>query len=121
MLKRAVAVLESFNQRAGNQETEKNNSLLISIGSYALLGAAAAFLLALVEWIDLNIQLTPVFESFAERLVFTSYFSLNLFIGSLIGLSVGLFVHAATFLKSRLENFLARGKQAQLAHRLIAG
>ncbi len=121
MLKRAVAVLESFNQRAGNQETEKNKSLLISLGSYALLGAAAAFLLAFVEWIDLNIQLTPVFESFAERLVFTSYFSLNLFVGAAIGLLVGLFVHAAAFLKRWLEKFLARGNQTRLAHRLIAG
>src|SRR6185436_9481641 len=107
MLKRAVAVLESFNQRADYHETEKNKPLLISLGSYAMLGAAAAFLLALVEWIDLNIQLTPVFESFTERLVFTSYFSLNLLVGGGFGLLVGLFVHAATFLKRRLEKFLA--------------
>ncbi|MGA9769793.1 MAG: sulfatase [Blastocatellia bacterium] len=121
MLKRAVAVLESFTRRADDIETEKNASLLISLRAYAMLGAAAAFLLALIEWIDLNIQLTPVFASFSERLVFTSYFSLNIVIGSLIGLSVGLFVHAATFLKRRLEKFLARGTPPRLAHRLIAG
>ena len=72
MLKRAVAVPESFSQRADHQEPEKNKSWLASLGGYATLGAAAAFLLALVEWIDLNIQLTPVFASFGERLVFTS-------------------------------------------------
>lgn len=121
MLKRAVAVLESFSQRGDYQEPEKNTSLLISLGNYAALGAAAAFLLALIEWIDLNIQLTPVFESLAERLVFTSYLSLNLLTGALIGLLVGLFVHAATFLKRRLEKFPARGKQLGLARGLIAG
>jgi arylsulfatase A-like enzyme len=121
MLKRAVAVLESLNQRADHQEPEKHNSLLASLGGYALLGAAAAFLLALVEWVDLNIQLTPVFESLTERLVFTSYFSLNVLVGSLTGLLVGSFVHAATFLKRRLEKLLAGGKPSKPAHGLIAG
>jgi arylsulfatase A-like enzyme len=52
------------------------------------MGAAA--LLGLVEWVDLSIQLTPLFESFKERAAFTAYFSLNLVIATLVGIAVGI-------------------------------
>src|SRR5215211_8056261 len=87
-----------------NLETQapiENPSLLSSIRRYELLGAIAACLLSLIEWLDLQIQLTPVFASFTERIVFTSYFGLNILVGATLGLLLGLFVHATSFLKGK--------------------
>lgn len=78
-------------------------------------------MLGLIEWIDLNIKLTPVFESFSERLSLTAYFSLDLLVGSVIGLTVGLCAYLATFLKTRLQATLAGGRDVKLLHRLAAG
>jgi arylsulfatase A-like enzyme len=91
------------------------------VRQYALLGGAACLLLGFVEWVDLNIQLTPIFESFRERITFTSYFSLNLLSGLGLGLLTGLSFHAGSFLKGHIERLLARGKTAQLHHRWLAG
>jgi arylsulfatase A-like enzyme len=89
--------------------------------AYAMLGATAALLLAAIEWVDTQIQLTPVFESFTERIVFISYSSLNIVTGAGIGLSIGLFVLAATFLKDRTAGLLARGGKTERLHGLVAG
>jgi arylsulfatase A-like enzyme len=94
---------------------------LISLAKYASLGLAATLLLSLIEGVDLNIQLTPVFKSASERLIFTSYFSLNLLVGLVIGLLSGFTAHAGSRLKRYLQNFFARGAEARPAYRLIAG
>ncbi|HWO02238.1 MAG TPA: sulfatase-like hydrolase/transferase [Blastocatellia bacterium] len=103
-----------------SRDSRERAPLLKSLCSYALAGLAAASLLGLIEWIDLNIQLTPIFASFNERLTLTAYFSLNLLIGSVVGLSCGLFAYAAESLTTRLGLALARGRDLKLLHRLIA-
>jgi arylsulfatase A-like enzyme len=86
-----------------------------------LLGLGSALLLSVIEWVDLNFQLTPVFRSFSERLIFTAYFSMNLLSGAAIGLLVGGFARAAAFLKNKLQSALAGGRDVRLWHRLVAG
>ena len=109
-----------------NQESTKHTAsqngwqLAISLGNYALLGLAAVLLLSLIEWVDLNIQLTPVFESFSERAVFTAYFSLNLVVASIIGLFLGIASRVGSFLKAKLERVFAGNRDIRFAHRLLA-
>ncbi|HVG22202.1 MAG TPA: sulfatase [Blastocatellia bacterium] len=93
---------------------------LISLAKYALLGFAATLLLSAVEWADLNVQLTPVFESASERLILTSYLSLNMLVGSVIGLLAGLAARAARFLKRHVQRPFARSGEPGPVHRLIA-
>ncbi|HKP86390.1 MAG TPA: sulfatase-like hydrolase/transferase [Blastocatellia bacterium] len=95
-------------------------SVKFSLRNYALLGLAAAFILGLIEWIDLNVRLTPVFQSFSERLVFTSYFSLSLLVGSLIGLLVGAFAYAFSFLKRWTQTALAETGRGERAQEVVA-
>ena len=94
-----------------------------SLSGYALAGAAASFLLWLIEWIDLNIQLTTVFASFSERLIFTSYFGLNLIGGSLIGLLLGFAVKSALWLAATLQRLIGgerdHGRLLRLATYLL--
>jgi arylsulfatase A-like enzyme len=56
-----------------------------------------------------------------ERLVFTAYLSLNIFVGAVLGLLLGLFVHATTFLKDKLAKLIARRQRPQRLYDLIAG
>jgi arylsulfatase A-like enzyme len=92
-----------------------------SLGRYALLGAVAAFLLSLIEWIDLQIQLTPVFASFTERLVLTTYLSLNILVGTLIGLLLGLLVYGISGLKDRLIAFISGNRKLHPLTGLLVG
>lgn len=92
-----------------------------SLWNYALVGAAAALLLGSIELIDLNVRLSPVFESFIERAVFCSYFSLNMVGGLVIGLFVGLVVHTASLLKRTAQRAMARAHKVSLGHKLVAG
>jgi arylsulfatase A-like enzyme len=85
------------------------------------MGMAATLLLSAVEWADLNVQLTPVFESASERLILTSYLSLNLLVGSVIGLLVGLAARAARFLKRHVQRLFARSGGPQTYQALISG
>lgn len=100
---------------------EGQTTLFASLCGYALAGAAASILLGLVELADVNVRLTPVFQSAIERAIFCSYFSLNVIGGLFIGLSVGLFVHAASLLKRAIQTVVARGKPSGPLHRLVAG
>src|SRR5262249_62131309 len=87
-------------REVSNFKTEqgfRSASLLGSLLNYSLLGGGAALLLAIVELLDLNVTLTPIFQSLFERLLFGSYFSLNLIEGLIIGLCVGIFVHMFLF------------------------
>jgi hypothetical protein len=91
------------------------------LGNHVLVGAGAAFLLGAVEWVDLTFRLGPVLSSLSERLMFMAYFSMNLLGGAGIGLLVGLVAWLAGLGKLKLETALARGGEARLAHKLVAG
>ncbi|MEK6301433.1 MAG: sulfatase [Acidobacteriota bacterium] len=108
---------QSFDHQPPKQETPSFPS---SLRNYAFAGAGAALLLSAIEWIDLSFQLTPVFQSTSERLVLTAYFSLNLMVGLVIGMVVGLFAHAASFLKARFQSVLTKGKEPSRSHKLLA-
>lgn len=92
----------------------------LSLRRYALLGLAAVFLLSLIEWVDLNIRLTSVFQSFSERLIFTIYFSLNLLVGSLIGLLAGAFAYAFAFSNRWAQTALAKIGLGRRSQKLVA-
>lgn len=94
---------------------------LASLRRYALLGMAAALVLAVIETLDLQVQLTPVFASLSERLLLTLYSSLNLFVGGVLGLLLGLFVQTTSFLQEKLARLVARSGDASLPLRLLAG
>ena len=100
---------------------EETTPVLASLWNYALVGAAAALLLGSIELVDLNVRLSPVFESFIERAIFCSYFSLNLVGGWVAGLFVGLFVHTASLLNRTAQRAIARGHKVSLVHKLVAG
>lgn len=95
-------------------------SLLSSLFYCASAGILAFLLLTVVELVDVNIQLTPEFASSSERLVFAAYSSLNLLVGLLLGLSVGLLAWIAGLLKAGLTRIIARGKDPRLWHRMLA-
>jgi arylsulfatase A-like enzyme len=85
---------------------------LVSLRNYALAGAGAALLLAVVELVDIHFKLSPVFASLSERLIFTAYFSLNLLSGALIGALVWLVVILSSIAKSVIESILPRRRVA---------
>jgi sulfatase-like protein len=95
-------------------------SVKFSLRKYALLGLSAAFILSLIEWVDLNIRLAPVFHSFSERLVFTLYFSLNLLIGSLIGLLAWAFAYLFSLLNRAARIALSKTGLGRRAERFAA-
>jgi arylsulfatase A-like enzyme len=85
------------------------------------MGASASALLAAVELVDLNLQLTPVLKSPGERAILAVYFSLNLLIGSLIGLLVGTSGLVGSRMKLMLENRFPQHGRARPALKLSAG
>jgi arylsulfatase A-like enzyme len=108
-------VLEIESQQSGSDPA------LSSIWRSAMAGALACLLLSAIEWIDLNLRLTPIFESFWQRLAFSAYFSLNLLVGAAIGLIVGALAVAAGRLKGAIQRLMARGNRIRIWHRLVAG
>jgi arylsulfatase A-like enzyme len=103
-----------------DQKKQNGRTPVGSLWSYAAAGLAAAAILSLIEWVDLSVKLTPVFESFSERLVLTAYFSLNLIDCAIIGLIVGLVAHAGSWLNTRLALLLSGNRRRTLAHTLLA-
>jgi arylsulfatase A-like enzyme len=103
------------------QNAEWPATVRASLWNYALLGAAAAFLLGIVELVDLNVRLSPLFQSLLERAIFCSYFSLNIVGGLVGGLFVGLCAHTATLLTTTAHKVMARGRRVGLVQRLVAG
>jgi hypothetical protein len=93
---------------------------LRSLMNYALSGASASLALAFIEWIDINIQLTPVFRGPIERLTLTAYLSLNLVVGALIGAMVGLVGIAGAHLVSVLSKAIARRGVPSTRGRVLA-
>ncbi|HSB12127.1 MAG TPA: sulfatase-like hydrolase/transferase [Blastocatellia bacterium] len=84
-------------------------------------GLTAVAFLSSIEWVDLNVQLGPVFESFSERLVFTAYLSLNLIGGAIIGLIVGLAARAAHWLQDKLLGVVSPKQRIRVVHRVVVG
>jgi len=103
------------------RDAEEPATVLASLWNYALVAGAAALLLSLIELVDLNVRLTPVFQSFIERVIFGTYFSLNIVGGLVIGFLLGLFVHTASLLKRTAQTAMARGNKVKPIHKLVAG
>ena len=103
------------------QHNERTTPQIGSLRSYVLAGFAAVALLSSIEWVDLNIKLTPIFESFSERLVLTSYFSLNLVGGAIVGLIAGLVALLGSSLNKRLKRLIAPDRRQTAAQTLLVG
>jgi hypothetical protein len=103
-----------------SESRPRSEKILTDLKKAALLGIAATLILSLIEWADLNVRLTPVFASFSERLVFTAYLSLNLFVGSVIGLVAALLALAVGFLTKSLQSYRASRGQTGNAYRLAS-
>jgi arylsulfatase A-like enzyme len=88
---------------------------------FAVMGASANALLAAIELVDLNIQLTTVLRSTGERAILAAYFSLNLLVGSLIGLLAGISGLVGSRMKGMFENRFPQHGRARPALRLSAG
>ena len=87
-------------------------SIVTSLARNALLGVGAVLLLSLIELVDVNVQLTPVFEAFTDRLVLSTYMSMNLAAGALIGLIVGASARSGSMLNRWICSLVARGGRA---------
>jgi hypothetical protein len=89
--------------------------------NYALVGATAALLMSVIELIDLNVRLTPELQSLADRAVFSSFFSLNVMGGLVVGFFVGLFIHMASFLKRAALSAIVKNKKVKLVNEFLVG
>ncbi|MEW6127382.1 MAG: sulfatase-like hydrolase/transferase [Acidobacteriota bacterium] len=89
-----------------------------NLSGFISAGFGAAGLLSLIEWVDMNGQLTPVFASMTERLIFTVYFSLNLLSGALIGFIVGLAFHLGNIIQATIAEKISRGLPRRWHHLL---
>lgn len=103
-----------------SQHTENRTALVASLCGFALTGAAASLLLGIVELVDLNIRLSPIFQSSIERAIFCSYFSLNVISGLLIGLSVGVIAHTGLLLTRAIRGVFPKGTLARVVSDLVA-
>ncbi|HSO76079.1 MAG TPA: hypothetical protein VLU47_14695, partial [Blastocatellia bacterium] len=101
-------------------KAESQLSLPASLTRYALVGGTAYLLLSVIEWVDLNIQLTPHFNSFSERAILSAYLSVTILVGLIVGLLAGLFAHSASYLTATTGRALTRGKKPHVLHHLIA-
>ena len=115
------AVSSGYALSAKAQTETPDTTLVASLRGYAMLGVAAVASLGSIEWVDSQIQLTPVLGSLTERIIFTSYFSLNILTGAAIGLLIGLFARAATFLRGKVARVIAPGRKPRSLHNLMAG
>jgi arylsulfatase A-like enzyme len=107
-------------QQGKTSSREAPVTLFRSLWNYALLGAAASFLLSLIELIDVNFRLTPELQSSSERIIFGAYFSLNIVGGLLIGFLVGLSARSGSVLKGSIQTILARFRAAKNLHKWAA-
>jgi len=99
----------------------EKRSISTSLKNYALAGLAASFLLAIIETTDINIRLNSYLGPMSERLTLASYTGMNLAGGLVIGLMVGLFAVAASFLQGKAAKLMAGKHEATWLHSLIAG
>lgn len=121
-LKTQPAQVDSSVRDQNKREADRGGrSTVGSLKGYAVLGAAAFFLLAFVEWLDTGIGLTPHFFSIGERAIFSAYLSINLAVGVAVGVIVGVVAHAASFMKRGVERALAKTGFLERLHGLAAG
>lgn len=85
-----VRVKEPVPADSGQTGSPQKTIWLATVKNYALAGAAGFLLLTLLEQLDLNWRLTPVFAGAADRFVLLAYASLNILVGAIIGLIAGL-------------------------------
>jgi arylsulfatase A-like enzyme len=85
-------------------DSNHRSSFAADLKQHAAIGSLAFSILALIELIDANVQLTNVFASTGERLVFSLY----LLITILTGLVIGALVGAAVWLGSLAVRLLLR-------------
>jgi hypothetical protein len=103
------------------KEISRSRAIIDSLTAYAFTGAAAGFLLSVIEWVDLNLRSFTFFDSFSDRAIIAVYFSINILAGLLIGLTVGLFARAASRIIHAVEKRFSRTGKTGLALRLITG
>ncbi len=117
----SIAPLKDLTEKSDSARPQRHPaSLAATLATHVLVGLGAALLFSLVEQVDLNIQLSPVFSSSSDRLVLLTYCSLNLLVGAMIGLLVGLVAYTGGFLYRFVEKALARGGNTRMLHRPIA-
>src|ERR1051325_4609068 len=92
--------------------------MIANLKKAVLLVLAATLILSFIEWVDLNVTLTPVFASFQERLIFTAYLSLNLFVGAVIGLVAGTFALVLSSSNKLIRSRMAGGAKTGIAYKL---
>lgn len=86
------SILHDAKKTVTNNTDENKQAWITSIQNHAALGLGAAFLFAVIELVDSNTRFSALFESVGERAIFSSYLSLNLLGGAVLGLLVGLSV-----------------------------
>ncbi|HMG35235.1 MAG TPA: sulfatase [Blastocatellia bacterium] len=95
-----------------------------SLARYSLAGSLAALLLAVIEIIDLQVHLSPEFNSFRERLIFAAYFSLCPVSGAAIGLIIGVVALAGsvlqTFTRKLLTGRIGTERRVEVAAAAVA-
>ncbi len=117
-----VAHPEIFSTEANpKKEIGSKRAIIDSLTGYAATGAAAGFLLSIVEWTDLNLRPFTFIDSVSDRLIIAVYFSINILACLLIGLLVGLFAHAASPIIHAVEKRGSRSEKTGRALRLITG
>src|SRR5262245_42636310 len=90
-------------------------SFAADLKQYAAIGALAFSILALIELIDTNVQLTSLFASLGERLVFSLYLMITILTGLVIGALIGAAVWLASLaVRLLLKTFGDRGRAAGL-------
>jgi arylsulfatase A-like enzyme len=97
-----------------------DNSLLRFLFSYALLGITSFLLLAAVEWLDVNIRLSHLFDSALDRAALSAYFSINLLIGALVGCLVGLCSRISSILFNGARRLIAVAGGPRFLHGTVA-
>ena len=103
------------------KEISRRRTIIDSLTAYAFTGAAAGFLLSVIEWTDLNLRSFTFFDSVSDRLIIAIYFSMNILASLLIGLLVGLFARAGSGIIHAIEKRFSRSEKTGLALRLITG
>ena len=102
------------------QTGSTGRSLLRSLKSYAFLGALAFLLLALIDWVDVNLRHNNLFESSFERTVLTAYFSICPFAGGLVGILVGIFGSVSSLLFRTSCRLVSTVLRPRIIHAVVA-
>lgn len=93
--------------------TIQRTSVAKTVKNFAALGFVTAFVLASIEYVDLNFQQSPVFRNANERIVFALYLSVNLLIGALATMVIGVVVSLLTRLATRLDDVFRTNERSQ--------